>query len=68
MPADGQDKNALVASLWERQLKASPPALFYPDAAKRVRLGNLDENFDAVGQADWIIEAIVGSNCSPSAT
>jgi 3-hydroxyacyl-CoA dehydrogenase len=59
MPADGQDRNALVASLWDRQLKASPPALFYPDAAKRVRLGNLDENFDAVGQADWIIEAIV---------
>lgn len=53
------DKNALVKSLWERQLKANPPALYTPDAAKRVTLGNLDDDFDAVSQADWIIEVIV---------
>jgi 3-hydroxyacyl-CoA dehydrogenase len=59
VPADGPDKDALVKSLWDRQLKASPPALFHPDAARRVRLGNMDDDFDAVGQADWIVEVII---------
>lgn len=59
LPAPEGDRNGLVKSLWERQLKASPPALFYPEAARRVALGNLEDDFGAVGQADWIIEAIV---------
>ncbi len=53
------DKNSIVKSLWERQLKASPPALYHPDAAQRVKLGNLEDDFDAVSKADWIIEVIV---------
>ncbi len=57
--ADGKDRNALVKSLWDRQLKASPAALFHPSDAKRVTLGNLEDNFDAVTHADWIIEVVV---------
>ena len=57
--AEGHDRNALVKSLWGRQLKASPPALFHPNDAWRVTLGNLGDNFDAVSQADWIVEAVV---------
>ncbi|MFN4295116.1 MAG: 3-hydroxyacyl-CoA dehydrogenase NAD-binding domain-containing protein, partial [Thermoflexales bacterium] len=59
LPAKEGDRNSLVKALWERQVKASPAALFYPDAARRVTLGNLEDDFDAVGRADWIIEAIV---------
>ncbi len=59
LPAQEGDRNSLVKSLWERQVKASPAALFYPDAAQRVTLGNLEDDFDAVSRADWIIEAIV---------
>ncbi len=59
LPAQEGDRNSLVKVLWERQVKASPAALFYPDAARRVTLGNLEDDFDAVGRADWIIEAIV---------
>jgi 3-hydroxyacyl-CoA dehydrogenase len=59
IPSNEGDKNALVKSLWERQLKANPPALYTADAAKRVTFGNLDDDFDAVGQADWIVEVIV---------
>lgn len=59
LPASGDDKNTLVRSLWERQLRANPPALYHPSAAQRVTLGNLDDDFAAVGEADWIIEAIV---------
>lgn len=56
---DGKDRNALVKSLWGRQLKASPAALFHPNDAKRVTLGNLEDTFDAVSEADWIIEVVV---------
>lgn len=56
---EGKDRNALVKSLWERQLKASPAALFHPDDARRITLGNLEDNFDAVSKADWIIEVVV---------
>lgn len=59
LPAKEGDRNGIVKALWERQVKASPAALFYPDAARRVTLGNLEDDFDAVGRADWIIEAIV---------
>jgi 3-hydroxyacyl-CoA dehydrogenase len=52
-------RNRIVASLWDRQLKAKPPALFTADAARLVTLGNLEDDFDTLREADWIIEAIV---------
>jgi 3-hydroxyacyl-CoA dehydrogenase len=57
--ASPEVKNRVVKSLWERQLKAKPAALFSPEAANLVKLGNLDDDFDAVRHADWIIEVIV---------
>lgn len=57
--ASPEVKNRVVKSLWERQLKAKPAALFSPDAANLVTLGNLDDDFEAVRHADWIIEVIV---------
>ncbi len=60
MPSEDVDKNKLVKSLWDRQLKANPPALYSADAANRVTLGNLGDDLDfAISQADWIIEVIV---------
>ncbi len=60
VPAVAGDRNALVKSLWERQLKARPAALFSAQTAERVRLGNVEDDFAAVvARADWIIEAIV---------
>lgn len=57
--ASPEVKNRVVKSLWERQLKAKPAALFSPDAANLVTLGNLEDDFEAVRHADWIIEVIV---------
>ncbi|PJF48303.1 MAG: 3-hydroxyacyl-CoA dehydrogenase [Candidatus Thermofonsia Clade 3 bacterium] len=59
LPAQEGDRNRLVKALWERQVQARPAALFYADAARRVTLGNLEDDFDAVGRADWIVEAII---------
>ncbi len=54
-----QVRNRIINSLWERQLKSKPAALFTQDDAKLVTLGNLDDDFDKIGDADWIIEVIV---------
>ena len=60
VPAHADDRNATVKSLWERQLKARPAALFSAKTAEHVRLGNIEDDFAAgAAQADWIIEAIV---------
>ncbi|HEY0602568.1 MAG TPA: 3-hydroxyacyl-CoA dehydrogenase/enoyl-CoA hydratase family protein [Herpetosiphonaceae bacterium] len=57
--ASPEVKNRVVKSLWDRQLKAKPAALFSPEAANLVTLGNLEDDFEAVRHADWIIEVIV---------
>ncbi|MEW6401184.1 MAG: 3-hydroxyacyl-CoA dehydrogenase family protein, partial [Chloroflexota bacterium] len=52
-------RNRIVNELWQRCLQARPSNLFTKDAAELVTLGNLEDNFDWLGEADWIIEAIV---------
>jgi 3-hydroxyacyl-CoA dehydrogenase len=52
-------RNRIVNGGWERCVKARPSNLFTKDAAERVTLGNVEDNFDWVGEADWIVEAII---------
>jgi 3-hydroxyacyl-CoA dehydrogenase len=59
VPAEGADRNKTVKALWERQRKSSPAALFTPEAANLVTLGNTEDDFDKLRECDWIIEVIV---------
>src|SRR6478672_6103446 len=52
-------RNRIVESLWDRQLKAKPAALYTADAARLVTLGNFEDDFDKLREADWIIEVII---------
>jgi 3-hydroxyacyl-CoA dehydrogenase len=52
-------RNRIVNQGLERCLKARPANFYVKDDADLVTTGNLDDNFDWVGEADWIIEAIV---------
>ena len=52
-------RNRIVQTGWDRVVKSSPPALMTKKAGSLVSLGNLDDDFDAVKSADWIIEVIV---------
>ena len=52
-------RNRIVNEGWQRCVKARPANLFTKDVAERVTLGNLEDNFDWVGEADWIVEAII---------
>jgi 3-hydroxyacyl-CoA dehydrogenase len=49
----------VVRAGFERMLAARPAALASPRLADRIRLGNFEDDFDRVGTADWVIEAIV---------
>ncbi|MBK9008742.1 MAG: 3-hydroxyacyl-CoA dehydrogenase/enoyl-CoA hydratase family protein [Anaerolineae bacterium] len=53
------DKNKIVKDGWDCCLKAKPANLMADELKSLVKLGNLDDDFGAVGEADWIVEAIV---------
>jgi len=52
-------RNRIVKAGFDRLLKAKPAALMSPQLASRIRLGNFEDDFDRLRQADWIVEAIV---------
>jgi 3-hydroxyacyl-CoA dehydrogenase len=52
-------RNRIVRAGFERMAKARPAALATPELAARIRLGNFEDDFDRVGAADWVVEAIV---------
>ncbi len=56
---DKAARNKIVTEGWDRCLKARPANLMSSDLATLVKLGNLEDDFDAVAQADWIVEAVV---------
>ncbi len=58
-PEEGDDKNAIVKAAFKRATKLKPNPFFTTAARKRIKLGNFDEHFDWVGEADWVIEAVV---------
>ena len=58
-PDDNDDKNAVVQGGYDRMVKARPPALMAKEVAKRIRIGNFDEDLERVSEADWVLEAIL---------
>jgi 3-hydroxyacyl-CoA dehydrogenase len=58
-PREGNDRNAIVRKGWEAVVKSRPAALMHPDNARRVTLGNLEDNFSAIATADWVVEVVV---------
>jgi 3-hydroxyacyl-CoA dehydrogenase len=59
IPSKEGDKNKLVKEGWERCLKAKPANLMSAELKTLVTLGNLDDDFGVVSEADWVCEAIV---------
>ncbi len=53
------DPNDIVEKGFKQARKASPDPFFTDDAAGRISLGNFEEDFDRVGEVDWVIEAVV---------
>ena len=43
----------------ERIHKSRPPLLIDKSKINNIKVGNIDENFDSVKDADWVVEAVV---------
>lgn len=56
---DEAARNKIVNDGWDRCLKAKPANLMSGELKTLVSLGNLEDNFGVIAEADWVIEAIV---------
>jgi len=56
---DKAARDKIVNEGWDRCIKAKPANLMSSDLKTLVRLGNLEDDFGAVAEADWVIEAII---------
>ena len=52
-------RNRLADSGLAHALKANPAAFYVPENAKLITTGNLEDHLGLLGNADWIIEAVV---------
>jgi 3-hydroxyacyl-CoA dehydrogenase len=57
--AQGKDRNTIVKAGFERMLKAKPPALMDASLAENICLGNFEDDFARLKEADWVLEAII---------
>lgn len=51
-------RNRIVNAGLEAVKKSKPAALYTPRTLERIIPGNLEDNFDSVSAADWILEAV----------
>lgn len=58
-PGDRVARNRIVREGWERCLNPKPANLMSAELNPLVRLGNIEDDFGAVAEADWVCEAIV---------
>ncbi|WP_299406323.1 3-hydroxyacyl-CoA dehydrogenase/enoyl-CoA hydratase family protein [Acaryochloris sp. IP29b_bin.148] len=59
LPASGEHKNAIVEAAFKKRLKQKPPIFFTKKTARRVILGNFEDDWHRLTHVDWVIEAIV---------
>jgi 3-hydroxyacyl-CoA dehydrogenase len=52
-------RNRIVTKGWDAVVKSRPAALVSHEKAGLVRLGNLEDDFERLCEADWIIEVVV---------
>src|SRR5690606_20812766 len=53
------ERSAVAAGALKALAKSKPPAFFTAAAAQRVRPGNFEDDMERIGDAEWIIEAVV---------
>jgi 3-hydroxyacyl-CoA dehydrogenase len=51
-------RNRIARAGVDAALASRPPAFFTPETARRITVGNFEDNLDWCAQADWIIEAV----------
>lgn len=59
--AIGQDgaPNSIVEKQFKTMQKTKPDPFFFKEVSNRIKLGNFEDNFEWVGEVDWVIEVVV---------
>ncbi|WP_138756526.1 3-hydroxyacyl-CoA dehydrogenase/enoyl-CoA hydratase family protein [Paenibacillus sinopodophylli] len=57
--ADAKVRNRLAAGAVARMGKSQPAQLYDPSWSSRITAGNLMDHLEWIGEADWIVEAVV---------
>lgn len=57
--APGENKNAIVEAAFKKAQKQTPPIFFTTKTARRVILGNFEEDWQRLAEVDWVIEAVI---------
>ncbi len=52
-------RNRIVKEGLDRTLKSRPASFFSKDFASLVSVGNLEDDFEVIAEADWVIEVII---------
>jgi 3-hydroxyacyl-CoA dehydrogenase len=52
-------RNRIVRQGLERAIKSRPASFFSEDFVSLVRVGNLEDDFEEIRRADWVIEVII---------
>ena len=56
--ADRVVRNRIVQQGLDRAVKSRPASFYTPEHASLVTIGNLEDDFEVVKTADWVIEVI----------
>ncbi len=52
-------RNKIVNKAFEEAKKSKPAALYHPDFADRITLGNFEDNMKDIKECDWVLEAVI---------
>ncbi|MEZ5043451.1 MAG: 3-hydroxyacyl-CoA dehydrogenase/enoyl-CoA hydratase family protein [Saprospiraceae bacterium] len=52
-------RNRIVDGALAAALKSKPAALYDKSFARRIATGNFDDDFEKIGDADWVIEVVI---------
>ncbi|MEM7170060.1 MAG: 3-hydroxyacyl-CoA dehydrogenase NAD-binding domain-containing protein [Pseudomonadota bacterium] len=59
VPEGAEDRNVVAAGAVAKLHKAEPAAFMHKRFAKRVSVGNIEDDLDKLGDCDWVIEAVI---------
>ena len=59
LPFNEGSRNQIVENAKERILKSRPPFLIEKNRIDLISAGNTEDDFNLVGEADWVVEAVV---------
>src|SRR6056300_1881602 len=52
-------RNKLVDMALQKTIKSKPAPIYHKAFASRIKTGNFEDDFEKIGEADWIIEVVV---------